>query len=78
VVHNKRENWARRFWLQSFHELKLTIPPHGIISPGGAGKAISGLKECQQVGVELVLVRDREAVGCARVDLQGRVLDELR
>ncbi len=48
------------------------------ISPGGAGKATSGLKECQQVGVELVFVRVREAVGRARVDLQGRVLDELR
>ena len=43
-----------------------------------AGKASSGLKECQQVGVELLLVRVREAVGCALVDLQGRVLDQLR
>jgi hypothetical protein len=37
--------------------------------PGGAGKATSGLKECQQVGIELVFVRVREAVGCARIDL---------
>ena len=36
---------------------------------GGADKATSGLKECQQVGVELVFVSVREAVGCARVDL---------
>ena len=43
-----------------------------------AGKASSALKECQQVGVELLLVRVREAVGCALVDLQGRVLDQLR
>ena len=43
-----------------------------------AGKAYSGLKECKQVGVELLLVRVREAVGCALVDLQGRVLDQLR
>ena len=30
--------------------------------------ATSGLKECQQVDVELVFVRVREAVGCPRVD----------
>ena len=36
---------------------------------GGAGKATSGLKECQQVGVELFFVRVREAVRRARVDL---------
>jgi hypothetical protein len=35
----------------------------------GTSKARSGLKECQQVGVELVFVRVREAVGCPRVDL---------
>ena len=34
-----------------------------------AGIAVSGLKECQQIGVELILVRVRKAVGCARVDL---------
>ena len=44
--------------------------------PGG--KATLALKECQQVGVELVFVRFGEAVGCARVDLQRRVLDQLR
>lgn len=27
--------------------------------PGGAGKATSGRKECQQVGIELVFVRVR-------------------
>src|SRR5664280_1643666 len=32
-------------------------------------KATSGLKECQQVGVELVFVSVCEAVGCASVDL---------
>ena len=32
-------------------------------------KGISGLKKCQQVGVELVFVSVREAVRCARVDL---------
>jgi len=36
---------------------------------GGAGKATSGFKKCQQVRVELIFVRIREAVGCARVDL---------
>jgi hypothetical protein len=41
-------------------------------------KVRSGLKKCQQVGVELVCVRDRETVGRARVNLQGRVLDQLR
>ena len=45
---------------------------------GRVGKATSGFKECQQVGVELALVRVREAVGCARVNLQGRVPDQLR
>ena len=38
----------------------------------------SGLKECQQVGVELILVRVGQAVGCAWIDLQRRVLDEFR
>jgi hypothetical protein len=37
--------------------------------PGGADEATSRVKECQQIGVELVFVRGREAVGCARVDL---------
>src|SRR5450759_1825953 len=45
---------------------------------GSTGKASSGLEECQQIGVELVPVRVREAVRCARVDLEGRVLDQLR
>lgn len=36
-----------------------------------AGKAISGFKERPQVGIELVLVRICEAVGCARVYLLG-------
>ena len=35
----------------------------------------SGLKEFQQVDIELVFVRVRKAVGCARIDFQGRVLD---
>src|SRR5450759_1636356 len=38
----------------------------------------SGLQKCQQVGVELFLVGVREAMRCAGVDLQGRVLDQLR
>ena len=37
--------------------------------PNSAGKAPSGFKERQQVGVELVFVCFREAVGCARKDL---------
>ena len=37
--------------------------------PDDAGKATSGFEECQQVGIELVLVRVCEAVGCARVYL---------
>ena len=45
---------------------------------GSAGKATSGLKECQQVGVELVFVSIGEAVGRACVDLQGRILNQLR
>ena len=36
-----------------------------------------GLQEGQQIGVELLLVRKGEAVGGARIDLQGRVLDDL-
>ena len=35
-----------------------------------------GLEEGQQVGVQLVLVRAGEAVRCARIDLQRRVLDD--
>jgi len=42
----------------------------------GPGKATSDLKEGPQVGVELVLVRVRVAVGRPRVDLQCRVLDQ--
>jgi hypothetical protein len=45
---------------------------------GGAGTATLGLEECQQVGVELVLVRVGRAVGCPWIDLQGRILDEFR
>ena len=36
---------------------------------GRSQQSDSALEECQQVGVELVLVRIREAVGGARVDL---------
>jgi hypothetical protein len=43
--------------------------PIGTVSNTGADKATSGLKECQQVGVELVFVRVRNAVGCACIDL---------
>ena len=45
---------------------------------GRVGKATSGFKECQQVGVELILVCIRQAMRGARIDLQGRVLDQLR
>src|SRR6266436_7584674 len=34
-------------------------------------------QEGQQVGVELLLVRESQAVGRARIDLQDRALDEL-
>jgi hypothetical protein len=44
----------------------------------GAGKAISGLEECQQISVELIFVCVSEPVGCTGVDLQGRVLNKLR
>src|ERR1035441_9080061 len=52
-------------------------------SPGAKREAASapstsGFKECQQIGVELFLVRGGQAVGCAGVYLQGRVLDEFR
>jgi len=46
-----------------------TVPNIEAGQPGGARKATSGLKECQQVGIEPVFVRVSEAVGCARVDL---------
>jgi len=45
-------------------------------SSRGSGKSTSDLKECPQVGVELVLVRVREAVGRPCIDLQGCVLDQ--
>src|ERR1035437_7873135 len=38
----------------------------------------SGLEECQQVGIELLLVSLGQAMGCARINLQSRVLDEFR
>src|ERR1019366_461480 len=38
----------------------------------------SGLEECQQVGIELLLVSLGQAMGCACIDLQSRVLDEFR
>jgi hypothetical protein len=47
----------------------LSSPQYRRHQPGAAGKVTSGLKECQQVGVELVFVRFGEAVGCPRVDL---------
>ena len=47
----------------------MTVASTGASPSGGARKATSGLKECQQIGVELVFVRVREAVRCARVDL---------
>src|SRR6266700_3060174 len=37
-----------------------------------------GLQKGQQIGVELLLVREGEAVGRARIDFQGGVLDDLR
>src|ERR1035437_2066504 len=36
----------------------------------------SGLEECQQVGIELLLVSLGQAMGCASIDLQSRVFDE--
>src|ERR1035437_2663340 len=36
------------------------------------------LKKGQKIGVELFLVRGGEAVGCAGIYLQGRVLDQFR
>ena len=45
------------------------FPSISATESGGADNATSGLKECQQVGVELVFVRVSEAVRCARVDL---------
>ena len=41
----------------------------GTVTNTGAGKATSGLKECQQVGVKLVFMRIRETVGRAGIDL---------
>ena len=36
----------------------------------------SGLEECQQVGIELLLVSLGQAMGCACIDLKSRVFDE--
>jgi hypothetical protein len=49
--------------------IKLVPRPIGTVSNTGADKATSGLKECQQVGVELVSIRIRETVGRAGIDL---------
>jgi hypothetical protein len=50
------------------------------ISPCQACVAVcfSASQERQQIGVELILVRCREAVRCTRIDLQRRVRHELR
>ena len=37
----------------------------------------SDLEKGEQVGVELVLVRPGQAMGCARIDLQDRIRNEL-
>ena len=67
------------------HHWRLVLPSiqavirFATVSPvSGADTATLGLEEGQQVGVELVLVRVGQAVGCPWIDLQGRVLDELR
>ena len=41
-----------------------------------ATRSLLGSEEGQQVFVELLLVRDGEAMGRTRIDLQGRVLDD--
>ena len=56
----------------------ITVPSTGATQQGGVGEATSGLQECQQVGIELVFVRVGETVWATWVDLQGRVLDQLR
>jgi hypothetical protein len=62
--------------------------PHGIdivthtrigsTHPAPPVPGTSGFKECQQVGVELIFMCVRQAVGRARVDLERRVPDQLR
>ena len=59
------------------HPLSM-VPSTGVVSQTVSDKATSDIEECQQIGVELVFVRVREAMGCARVDLQGCVLDKFR
>src|SRR5260221_11628927 len=49
-----------------------------IAEPRDAALPGLGPQEGQQVGVELLLVCTHETVGRARIDLQGRVLDDLR
>ena len=49
-----------------------------IAEPRDAALPSLGPQEGQQVGVELLLVCAGEAVGRARIDLQGGVLDNLR
>ncbi len=62
------------------HRLPLGITDRWtfVAEPGDAALPRLGSQEGQQVFVELVLVRAGEAVGRARIDLQGRVLDDLR
>ena len=59
------------------------LPRHGpaedrkLAGRRNAGSS-SGIQEGQQVGVDLVFVRVCEAMGSAGVDLEVRVLDQLR
>src|ERR1019366_8959940 len=61
----QRQFRFKRFWAMSWQFFSLS---HGT----------SGLEECQQVGIELLLVSLGQAVGCACIDLQSRVFDEFR
>src|ERR1035437_4534205 len=59
----QRQFRCKRFWAMSWQFFSLS---HGT----------SGLEECQQVGIELLLVSLGLAMGCACIDLQSRVYDE--
>lgn len=50
----------------------------GTSVPATASNQTLGFNEIQEIGVELVLVRFGQSVGCAGINLQGRMLDEFR
>ena len=48
-----------------------------VLAFSAAQESPSGIEKSEQVGIELVFMRDGEAVRPTRIDLQGDIFDEL-